>query len=137
MKKKIQLLDLINGLATDDRRKSKRYLTEDVLEGYIVIDANSELEVSLIDISKGGISFSVNKAEDCRKPGEVIQLNVYFKGTDVAFQCSLTVIRVLQEDNGPFRHALQVVAGSDNEQALAALSEFIKIVKIVDEKRPA
>ena len=112
-----------------ERRTQVRLFIDDLLDGFIVREGVKPIQVYLNDISKGGLSFLIDK-KNSLKVKDKVNLNLYFKNSDKFFQCEFVVKAVDLEAKDLFRHAIKVVPNSDNQLALEFLADFVASVTI-------
>lgn len=116
----------------DERRKSERHiLVSGLLTGYLVNDESSKIPITILEISKGGLSFLVKKEKDCAALNSVIKLEIHIKSHEAHLPCKVQIRSVEKLKDGNFRHGVQVVDKSTNKEALDFLAQFILFADVV------
>ena len=124
---------VVNHTGLIERRKTERYLVNDILQGYVVRNNGLDTKVSLHNISEGGLAFIVKNESDCLPENETVTLNLFFTNTSKFFQCQFTIQAVTQNPQNQYVHGGKIVAESENEEALKCLAQFIKAVHVMGE----
>ena len=115
-----------------EQRTSERHLlVNGILSAYLVSDDFERIPVSILDISKGGISFLIRKERDCAKLNDVINIEIYIKSHEAYLPCTVQVRSVERLRDGNFRHVVEVASDSSNREALSFLSQFILFAEMV------
>ena len=121
-----------NGVNLTERRQFERFkIVDEFLSGVIEKDAQTQIPVSILEISKGGLSFLVSREEDCVPLQAQISLRVVIKLSQAYLPCTLQVVSMERMPDGRFRHGAKLVRGSVNEGALMYLAEFVRLAQVI------
>ena len=124
----IDMTEKRNEILSQERRRVKRTILSEFIGAFVLVPDKGLLKVSLIDISENGLAFDVEAGAGHFGLGEDIGMRVYLnQQTYFKFIVNVQNIRAVAEEN-LFRHGVNFVKGTINDQALHHFVKFIETV---------
>ncbi|HAG91975.1 MAG TPA: PilZ domain-containing protein [Bdellovibrionales bacterium] len=112
----------------NERRITKRTILSEFIGAYAVIPGKGLIKVSMYDISDDGLSFDTESSQGHFHLGEEIAMRVYLNQKSYfPFVVRLQNLREVSED-GVYRHGVNFVKETVNEEALHHFVKFIESV---------
>lgn len=117
-----------NEIIQQERRKVRRTLLSEFISAFALIPRKGLLKVTLADISEDGAAIDVDMDAGHFQVGEEVAMRVYLNHeTYFAFVVKVQNLRGRPED-GVFRHGVNFVKGTINDEALHHFVRFIETV---------
>lgn len=111
-----------------ERRQVKRTLLSEFVGAMVLIPEKGLLKVTLYDISENGLSFDIEDGAGHFKLNEEVAMRVYLnQETYFPFVVIVQNIRNINDEN-LYRHGVNFVKGTINDQALHHFVKFIETV---------
>jgi hypothetical protein len=124
----IDMTEKRNEMISQERRKVKRTILSEFIGAFVLLPRKGLQKVSLFDISENGLSFDIEAASGYFALNEEVAMRVYLnQQTYFPFVVTIQNIRALA-DEGVYRHGVNFVKGTINDQALHHFVKFIETV---------
>lgn len=124
----IDMTEARNEIISQERRKVKRTILSEFIGACALVPQHGLLKVRLYDISETGLAFDIETNTGHFKVGEEVAMRVYLNHvTYFPFVVSVQNIRFIDEDV-VYRHGVNFVRGTINDQALHHFVKFIETV---------
>jgi len=117
-----------NEIILQERRQVKRTLLSQFIGAFVLVPRKGLLKVLLHDISENGLAFDMEDAAGHFTLNEEVAMRVYLSHqTYFPFVVNVQNIRMLEGEN-VYRHGVNFVKGSINNEALFHFVKFIETV---------
>ncbi len=117
-----------NEIIMQERRKVKRTILSEFVGAAVLVPGKGLLKVSLFDISEQGLAFDIKSDAGHFSLGDDVAMRVYLnQQTYFKFIVNVQNIRSVGEEN-IFRHGVDFLKGTVNDQALFHFVKFIETV---------
>src|ERR1035437_2399629 len=124
----IDMTEKRNEILLQERRKVKRTLLSEFVGAFVLIPRKGLLKVTLYDISENGLSFDMVEDSGHFSMNEEVAMRVYLnQQTYFPFVVKVQNLRNIDDEN-VFRHGVNFVKGTINDQALFHFVKFIETV---------
>ena len=124
----IDMTEKRNEILSQERRKVKRTLLSEFVGAFVLVPAKGLMKVTLYDISENGLSFDVEEVAGHFALGEEVAMRVYLnQQTYFPFVTTIQNIRTIADEN-VYRHGVNFVKGTINDEALFHFVKFIETV---------
>lgn len=124
----IDMTEKRNEILVQERRRVKRTILSEFIGAFVLVPSKGLMKVSLFDISENGLAFDVETVAGHFALGEDVAMRVYLnQQTYFKFVVNVQNIRALNEEN-LYRHGVNFVKGTINDQALFHFVKFIETV---------
>jgi hypothetical protein len=124
----IDMTEARNEILLQERRKVKRTILSEFLGACALVPQKGLMKVRLHDISETGMSFDIETNSGHFKAGEEVAMRVYLNHvTYFPFVVNVQNIRFIEEEV-VYRHGVNFVRGTINDEALHHFVKFIETV---------
>ena len=115
-------------IISQERRKVKRTILSEFVGACALVQGKGLIKVTLYDISEGGLAFDTEEDTGHFSLNEEVAMRVYLnQQTYFPFVVTIQNIRAIGEEN-VYRHGVNFVKGSINDEALHHFVKFIETV---------
>jgi hypothetical protein len=115
-------------IISQERRQVKRTILSAFVGAFVLVPRKGLLKVKMYDISEHGLAFDIEETAGHFSLGEEVAMRVYLSQQSYfSFVVNVQNIRVVDEEN-VYRHGVNFVKGTLNEQALLHFVKFIETV---------
>ncbi len=124
----IDMTEARNEIISEERRKVRRTILSEFIGACALVPNRGLIKVKIYDVSDSGMAFDVESDVGQFKQGEEVAMRVYLNAVTY-FPFVVTVQNVRSVDNeGVFRHGVNLVKGTINKDALHHFVKFIETV---------
>jgi hypothetical protein len=124
----IDMTEKRNEMISRERRQVKRTLLSEFVGAFALVPRKGLMEVTLYDISENGLSFDIEEGAGHFSIGEEVAMRVYMnRQTYFPFVVTIQNIRGI-DDEKVYRHGVNFVKGTINDEALYHFVKFIETV---------
>jgi len=124
----IDMTEARNEIISSERRKVKRTILSEFIGACALVPQKGLMKVRLYDISEKGMAFDIETPSGQFKSGEEVAMRVYLNHvTYFPFVVVVQNVRMIEEE-GVYRHGVNFVSGTINDQALHHFVKFIETV---------
>jgi hypothetical protein len=124
----IDMTEKRNEILSQERRQVKRTLLSEFVGAFVLVPRKGLMKVTLYDISENGLAFDIEDGAGHFALGEEVAMRVYLNQTTYfPFITKIQNIRVIADEN-VYRHGVNFVKGTINDEALHHFVKFIETV---------
>ena len=124
----IDMTEKRNEILVQERRRVKRTILSEFIGAFVLVPAKGLMKVSLFDISENGLAFDIETDVGHFGLGEDVAMRVYLnQQTYFKFVVNVQNVRAISDEN-LYRHGVNFVKGTINDQALHHFVKFIETV---------
>lgn len=124
----INMVDKRNDIIASERRKVRRTLLSEFISAFALIPRKGLFKITLHDISENGMAFDIENKSGHFAVGEEVAMRVYLNHqTYFPFVVKVANYRAVTEEK-VFRHGVNFVKGTINDEALHHFVKFIETV---------
>lgn len=124
----IDMTEKRNEILLQERRQVKRTLLSEFVGAFALVPRKGLMKITLYDISENGLAFDIEDAAGHFQLGEEVAMRVYLnQQTYFPFIAKIQNIRIIADEN-VYRHGVNFVKGTINDEALHHFVKFIETV---------
>ncbi|NCN40746.1 PilZ domain-containing protein [bacterium] len=124
----VDMVERREEILQNERRIAKRTILSEFIGAYTVVPGKGLVKVAMYDISEDGLSFDTDTAQGHFHLGEEVAMRVYLNQKSYfPFVVRLQNLREIPEE-GCYRHGVNFVKDTVNEEALHHFVKFIETV---------
>lgn len=124
----VDMVERREEILKNERRIAKRTILSEFIGAYTVVPGKGLVKVAMYDISEEGLSFDTDSAQGHFHLGEKVAMRVYLNQKSYfSFIVRLQNLREIPEE-GCYRHGVNFVKNTVNEEALHHFVKFIETV---------